>query len=106
MCYNCFGFLLKLKGERKFENKIVEYNLQLHAHIGSAFDTLIVSNSHPCDKRIDIFHKKWKKITKLKVFNGYIQNNEKQIPQYLHFRRGVTQLNYSLKNSGRTFELQ
>ena len=31
-------FCLKLKGEeRKIKNKIVEYNLQLHAHNGSGF---------------------------------------------------------------------
>ena len=32
-------FVLKLIGdERKVQNKIVEYNLQLHAHNGSGFD--------------------------------------------------------------------
>ena len=35
-----------LKGEpRKVKNKIVEYELQLTAHIGSVFDTYIVLNS-------------------------------------------------------------
>ena len=42
----------------------------------------------------------------LKVFNGYIQNNKKQIPQYLIFRCGMTHLNYSLKKLGKTFKLQ
>ena len=41
----------------------------------------------------------------MKVFNGYIEKN-KQIPQYLHFRCGMTHLNYSLKKLGRTFKLQ
>ena len=46
-------FLIKFKGqERKVKNKIVEYNLQLHAHNGSGFDTWIVTNNLPCDKHI------------------------------------------------------
>ena len=31
---------------------------------------------------------------------------KKQSPQYLHFRYGMTHLNYSLRKLGRTFELQ
>ena len=51
---NCIGnaldFCLKLKGdERKVKNKIVEYNLQMHAHNVSGFDTWIVLNDLPCD---------------------------------------------------------
>ena len=42
----------------------------------------------------------------MKVFNGYIEKNKKQIPQNLHFRYGMTHLNYSLKNVGKTFKLQ
>ena len=41
----------------------------------------------------------------LKVFNGYIEKNKKQIPQYLIFRCGMTHLNYSLKKIGQTFKL-
>ena len=41
---NCVGnaldFLLKIEGEeRKVNDKIVEYILQVHAHFGSGFDT-------------------------------------------------------------------
>ena len=32
----------------------------------------------------------------MKIFNGYIEKKKKQIPQYLHFRSGLTHLNYSL----------
>ena len=47
---NCVGnaldVLLKFKGEeRKVNNKIVEYNLQMHAHNGSGFDTWIILNN-------------------------------------------------------------
>ena len=50
---NALDFLLKFKGEeRKNKNKVVEYNLQLHAHNGSGFNTWIILNILPCDKRI------------------------------------------------------
>ena len=42
----------------------------------------------------------------MKVFNGYNERNKKQISQYLHFRCGVTNLNYSLKKLGKTFKIQ
>ena len=107
---NCVGnaldFCLKLKGEeRKVKNKIVEYNFQMHAHIGSGFDTWIISNNLPCDKHIVDIIKNGKGIIELKVFNGLIYKNNKQIPQYLHFRCGMTHLNYSLKKLGKTFKL-
>ena len=92
-------FFLKLKGEERRTSlniKIVEYNLQLHAHNGSGFDTWVILNNIPCDRHIvgDI-NKNGKSIIELKVFNGYIYKNNKQIPQYLHFRCGMTHLNYS-----------
>ena len=42
------------------------------------------------------------------MFNGYIQNktNTKQIPQYVHFRCGMTHLIYSLEKLDKTFKLQ
>ena len=86
------------------KNKTVEYNLRLHAHNGSGFDTWIVLNNLPCGKHIFDVIKNGKGIIELKVFNGYVGN--KQIPQYLHFRSGMTHLNYSLKTLGKTFWLQ
>ena len=107
-CINsALDYLLKLKGEeRKVNNKIVEYNLQMHAHNGSGFDTWIILNNLPCDRHIvgDII-KNGKGIIELKVFNGLIYKNNKQIPQYLHFRCGMTHLNYSLKKLGKTSEI-
>ena len=104
---NALDYLLKFKGEeRKVNNKIVEYNLQLHAHNGSGFDTWIILNNLPCDRHIvgDII-KNGKSIIELKVFKVLIYKNNKQIPQYLHFRCGMTHLNYSLKKLGKTFKL-
>ena len=103
---NALDFYLKLKGdERKVKNKIVEYNLQMHAHNGSGFDTWIVLNNLPCDKHIVDIIKNGKRIFSLKVINGLIYKNNKQISQYLHFRCGLTHLNYSLKKLGKTFKL-
>ena len=42
----------------------------------------------------------------MNVFKGYIHNGEKQIPQYLIFRCGMTHSNSPLKNLGKTFKLQ
>ena len=100
---NCIGnaldFCLKLKGEeRKVKNEIVDYTLQMHAHNGSGFDAWIVLNDLPCDKHIVNIIKNGKGIIELKVFNGLIHKNNKQITQYLHFRCGMTHLNYCLKN--------
>ena len=101
-------FLLKLEGEeyKDKKGKVLEYNLQIHAHNRSGFGTWIVLNNLPCDKKIVNIRKNGKGIIELQVFNGYIEKKIKQIPQYLHFRCGMTQLNYSLKKLGKTFKLQ
>ena len=95
---NALDFCLKLKGEeyKDKKGKVLKYNLKLLK--GSGFDTWIVLKNLPCDKRIDDVIKNGKGIIELKWFNGYIDKNRKQIPQYLHFRCGTTNLNYSLKN--------
>ena len=76
---NALDFCLKLKREEgKVKNRIGEYNLQLHAHNGSGFDTWIVLNNLSCDKHIVDVIKNGKDIIELKILNGYIGN--KQIP--------------------------
>ena len=92
-------FCLKLKREeyKDKEGKVLDYNLQLHAHIGSSFDTWIVLNNLPSDKKIVNITKNGKSVTELKVPNGYIERSKKQIHHYLHFRFVMTHLNYSLK---------
>ena len=100
-------FCLKIKGEeyKDEKGKDLEYNLQLHAHNGSGFDTCIVSKNLLCDKTIVNLIKNGKGIIELKVFNGYIEK-QKKIPPNLHFRCGMIHLNYSLKKLGKTFRLQ
>ena len=69
--------MLRFKGEeRKFKNKIVEYNLQHHAHNGSGFDTWIKLFNLPRDKHIVDIIKNGKDIISLIVFNGYIHNKK------------------------------
>ena len=101
-------FCLKIKGElrKKKKNEIIGYNLQLHAHKGSGFDTWTVLNNLPCDKRYVIFKKNGKGKIELKVINVYIEKNKKQTRQYLLFRSGITHLNISLNKLRRTFKLQ
>ena len=96
--------MLKFKSEeRKVKNRIFENNLQLHAHNASGFDTRINLKNLPCDQRFVDIIRKGKDIIELVEFNGYVQKNKKQTPQYLHFRCGVTHLNYSLRKLGKTF---
>ena len=99
---------MKIKGEeyKDKKGKVLEYNLQLHAHNGSGFDTWIVLNNLPCGKRIVNTITNGKGIIELKVFKGYIEMKIKQTPQYLHFRCGMTHSNYSFKKLGKTFKLQ
>ena len=70
---SALDFLLKFKGEeRKVKNKFDEYNLQLHVHNGSGFDTWITLNNLLCDKHIVEIIKIGKGIISLKIFNSYI----------------------------------
>ena len=99
-------FCLKLKGEvRKVKHKIVENFLQLHAHNGSSFDTWIILNNLDCFKHIVKTIKNGKGIIDLEVFNGFIEKNKKQIPQFLHFICAMTHLNYSLKKIRKNFSI-
>ena len=85
---NALDFCLQLKGEERktINNKIVENNLQLHAHNSSGFDIWIVLNNLHCDKHIVDIIENGEGIISLRVFNGYIHNGEKQILHYLFFQ--------------------
>ena len=71
-------FCLKLKGEeyKDKKGKVLEYNLQLHAHNGSGSDTWIALNNLSCDKKIVNIIKSGKGINELNVFTGYIQGKK------------------------------
>ena len=89
--------VLSVKGEpKKVKNKIVEYNLDLIAHNGSGFDSYVVSNNLPQWRSIVKPIKNGGGIVSLKIFNGYVDENKK-IPQFVHFRCGRVHFNQSLK---------
>ena len=106
--WKCVKFLFKIKkrSKKRLKNEIPEYNLQLHAQNASGFDTWIILNNIPCDKQFVKIVKNGKGIIELKVSNDFFQNYNKQTLQYLRFSYDVTHLNYSIKKTGKTFELQ
>ena len=71
---NVLDFCLKLKREeyKDKKSKHLENNPQLHAHIGSGFDTWIVLSNLPFNQKIVNIIKNGKGIIELEVFNGYI----------------------------------
>ena len=75
---NALDFCLKLKREeRKLKNKLVEHNLQLHAHNGSGFDRWIILNNLSCDKHIVNIIKNGNGIIESKLLIGYIEKKIK-----------------------------
>ena len=74
------------RGPKKVKNKIVEYNLYLIAHNGSGFDSNVLNNL-PQWRSVVKPIKNGAGIISLKIFNVYVDQNKK-IPQYVHFRCG------------------
>ena len=98
--------VLLLKGEvKKINNKIVEYNLYLIAHNGSGFGSYVVLNILPQWRSVVKLIKKGAGNISLKIFNGYV-DEEKKVPQYVHFRCGRVHINKSIKKIGRKKELE
>ena len=98
--------VLSFKREpKKVRNKIVEYNLYLIAHNGSGFDSYVVVNNLPLWRNVVKLFKNGVGIVSLKIFNGYDDQNKK-IPQYVHFRCGKVHINKKLKEIGESYKLQ
>ena len=98
--------VLSYKGEpKKVKNKIVEYNLYLIAHNGSGFDSYVVLNNLPQWRSVVKLIKNGRGIVSLKIFNGYVDENKK-IPQYVHFRCGRVHINQKLRKIGKSYKLQ
>ena len=87
-------WLVTLKGEpRKVKYEIVDFELQLMAHNGSAFDTYIGLNNLPNWHRLIDIINNGKGIISLNFINGYYKISEnKTVPQ---FRCGMTPKNTS-----------
>ena len=89
--------VLSFKGEpKKVRNKIVEYNLYLIAHNGSDIDSYVVLNNLPQWRYVVKLIKSGAGNVSLKTFNGYVDQNKK-LPEYVHFRCGRVHINKSLK---------
>ena len=98
--------VLSFKGEpKKVKNRIVEYNPYLIAHNGSGFDSYVVLINLPQWRSVVKLIKNGVGIISLKIFNGYVDQNKK-IPQYVHFRCGRVHNNKSLKKIGESYKLQ
>ena len=98
-------YVLQFKGEpKRINNKIVKYNLYLIAHKGSGFDSYVVLNNLPQWRTFKLI-KNGSGVVSLKIFNGYVDQNKK-IPQYVHFTCGLLHIKDSLKNKGRSYKLQ
>ena len=93
------GYVLLFKGEpKKVKNKIVENNLYLIAHSGRGFDSYVVLNNLPQWRSIVKLIKNGAGIISLKIFKSYVDQNKK-LPQYVHFRCGRVHIKRSLKKN-------
>ena len=75
------------------------------AHNGSGFDSYVVLNNLPQWRSVAKLIKNGAGIISLKIFNGYVDQNKK-IPQYVHFRCGRVHISQSLKKIGQSYILQ
>ena len=98
--------VLSIKGKiKKVQSKIVEYNLYVRAHNGSGFDSYVVLSSLPQKPSVVELNKNGAGIISLKMCNGYADENKK-LPQYVHFRCGRVFISSILKKLGVSFKLQ
>ena len=81
------------------KNKSVDYNLTLIAFNGSDFDSYVVLSNLPQWRIDDKLIKNGAGIISIKIFNGYVDENKK-IPQYVHFRCGKVHIKVSLRKIG------
>ena len=98
--------VLSFKGEpKKIKNKIVEYNLYSIAHNGSGFDSYVVLINLPQWRSVVKLIKNGAGIISFKKFNGCVDQNKK-IPQYVHFRCVRLHINKSLRKIGESYKLK
>ena len=89
--------VLSFKGEpKKIKKKLLNILYTFLAHNGSGFDSYVVLNNLAQWRRFVKPIKNGAGIFALKIFNGYVDQN-KEIPQYVHFRCGRVHIINSLK---------
>ena len=74
-------------------------------HNGSNFHSYVVLNNLPQWRNVVSLIKNGVGFVSLKIFNGFLDENKK-IPQYVHFRCGRLHINKSLKKIGESYKLQ
>ena len=75
--------VLSFNGEaKKVKNKIVDFNLSLKTRNGSGFDSYVVLNKLPHWRRVVNLIKNEAGIVSLKIYNGYVDPNEKKSSIY------------------------
>ena len=106
-CINEFlDHALSFKGEvKRVDIKTINYNLLMIAHNGNGYNTYVFLNILPQWRRVVHMIKNGAGIISLKIFNGYVDKNNK-IPQYVHFRCGRVHINNNLRNIGLSYKLQ
>ena len=98
--------VLWFKGEpKKIKKKLLNILYTFLTHNGSGFDSYVVLNNLAQWRRFVKPIKNGAGIFALKIFNGYVDQNKK-IPQYVHFRCGRVHIIYSLKKIGENCKLQ
>ena len=74
-------------------------------HNGSGSDIYVVLNNLPQWKTVVSLFKNGSGFVSPEIFNGYVDENKK-IPQYVHFRCGRNHINNSLNELGISYILQ
>ena len=98
--------VLQFKGEAKeVINKIVKYHFYLLAHNGSGFDIYVVLINLPHWGTVVSLMENASGVVSFKSFNGYVDENKK-IPQYVHYICGRVHINLSLKKVGVSYIFQ
>ena len=70
----------------------------MHVHNGLRFDTWTFLNNLTCERKLCNFIKTGKDIISIKKFKSFVFNDKSQaILRNVHFRWGMTHVNYSFK---------
>ena len=93
-------YVLQFKGEaKKVSNKIVQNNIYILAHRGSVFDSYVFLNNLTQWRTVVSLIKDGLGIVSPKIFNSYVDQNKK-IPQYVHFSCGLLHIEDSIQKIG------
>ena len=93
--------VLQFKGEpKKNKNKIVKYKFYILAHIRSGSDSYVKLNILPQWRTVVSLIKNGSSIVSFNFFDGNVDENKK-IPQYIHFTCSRVHIYNSVKKNKR-----